>query len=140
MPPWLLYSRKSPHKLLLMAVLVLLGASYLAGAKLPDSVAATNSAWATHLWSGALFLSGVTGFAGVYWRGDIVRGLRLEEASMYLGTAAIWLYAASVFGHFGWQALAAGLTYILWGAANMWRAVQIRADLKRLKAMIEGVP
>lgn len=128
-----LVPRQSPHKLLFLLTSTLLGAVYITGTPAPTSIAATQPAWEIHVWAVGMFLSGVAGFAGCFWRTDLRRALRLEASGMYLGAATMMIYAVSLFGYAGWRALASGLTFALWAAANLWRQWQIGRDLKALQ-------
>lgn len=114
--------RHRPHEILLLVVSLITGVAYSVGAPPPASVAALLPGWALLVWSIGLTLSGVLGLAGVFW------SLRLEQASMLLGAAALVWYTAAV-APFGWRALFAGAISTAWAVANLVRAGQIRRDL-----------
>lgn len=118
--------RHRPHELLLLAVSLVTGVAYTIGAPPPASVSALLPAWALHVWSAGLVVSGVVGLAGAltrrWW------SLQVEQAGMLLGAAALIWYTAAVVP-FGWRALLAGLISVAWALANVVRAVQIRRDL-----------
>jgi hypothetical protein len=115
--------RHRPHEILLLVVAVVTGVAYTVGAPPPASVAALLPGWAQLVWSVGLGLSGVVGLVGV------LRSPRVEAAGMLLGTAAMIWYAVAV-APYGWRALLAGAIAVAWAAANLWRAMQIRRDLK----------
>lgn len=116
-----------PHEILLLAVSLATGLAYTIGAPAPTSVAALLPAWAVLVWAVGLAISGALGLAAVVahrrW------SLQVEQASMLLGAAALVWYSAAA-GQFGWRGLSAATVYAAWAAANVARAVQIRADLK----------
>jgi len=122
-PVIVISGRHRPHELLLLVVSLATGLAYTVGAPPPTSVAALLPGWALHVWSLSLALSGVIGIVGVW------RSLRLEQAGMLLGAAALVWYCAAVVP-FGWRALFAGLVSLAWAAANLVRAAQIGRDLK----------
>lgn len=115
--------RHRPHEILLLAVQVITGVAYTVGAPPPSSVAAFLPGWALLVWAVGLAVSGVLGLAGVLW------SLRVEAAAMLLGAGALIWYAAAL-APFGWRALLAGAISAAWAAANLWRALQIRHDLR----------
>lgn len=115
--------RHRPHEVLLLVVAVVTGVAYTVGAPPPTSVAALLPGWAQLVWSTGLGLSGIVGLFGV------LRSPRIEAAGMLLGTAAMIWYAVAV-APFGWRALLAGAIAAAWAGANLWRALQIRYDLK----------
>lgn len=115
--------RHRPHEVLLLAVQVITGVAYTVGAPPPTSVAALLPGWALLVWSVGLAVSGVIGLAGVIW------SPRVEAAGMLLGAGALIWYAAAL-APFGWRALLAGAISAAWAGANLWRALQIRNDLR----------
>lgn len=119
--------RHRPHELLFLAVSLVTGVAYTIGAPPPTSIAALMPAWALHVWSAGLFLSGVLGLIGALTR----RGwsLAVEQASMLIGAAALVWYVGAVVP-FGWRGLFAGLISLAWAIANLVRAAQIRNDLR----------
>lgn len=130
--PTILVRRAAPHKLLLLVVSAVLGASYVLGVPPPTSIAATQPGWVIHMWAVAMLVSGAAGLWASVWR-NVARALRLEAGAMDLGAAAMLLYAMSLFAYAGWtRALASGITFGLWAAANLWRAQQIRRDLREI--------
>lgn len=119
--------RHRPHELLLLVVSVLTGVAYTIGAPPPASVSALMPAWALHVWSAGLAVSGVLGLAGAITRRSW--SLAVEQAGMLIGAAALVWYVGAVIP-FGWRGLFAGLVSLAWAAANVARAVQINRDLR----------
>lgn len=119
--------RHRPHELLLLAVSVVTGVAYTVGAPPPTSIAALMPAWALHVWSAGLAISGILGLVGALTR----RGwsLAVEQAGMLIGAASLVWYVGAVVP-FGWRGLYAGLVSLAWAAANLARAMQIRRDLR----------
>lgn len=120
--------RLRPHELLLLGVSLVTGVAYTIGAPPPTSVAALMPAWALHVWSAGLLVSGALGLIGALSRR--VWALQVEQAAMLIGAAALVWYAGAVVPY-GWKALFAGLICLGWAIANLARAVQIRRDLTR---------
>jgi hypothetical protein len=119
--------RHRPHELLLLVVSLVTGVAYTIGAPPPSSIAALLPDWALHVWSGGLLLSGILGLAGILLRRPYA--LQLEQAGMLIGAGALVWYSAAV-ATLGWRALLAGAICLAWAGANLWRAMQIRRDLK----------
>lgn len=122
-PVLVISGRHRPHEILLLVVSVITGLAYTIGAPPPASIEALLPGWALLVWSVGLALSGVVGLSGVLW------SPRIEAAGMLLGTGALLWYSAAVTP-FGWRGLFAGMICTSWAVANLWRALQIRQDLK----------
>jgi hypothetical protein len=122
-PVVVISGRHRPHQLFLMAVSVVTGLAYTLGAPPPQSLAALLPGWALSIWSGGMLVAGVVGLWGAW------RSLRLEQAGLLLGAAALIWYVAAVVP-FGWRALLPGAISVAWAAANVVRAAQIRRDLR----------
>jgi len=118
--------------MLLLIWSLIVGVAFLLGAPPPGSIAMLMPRWETLAWASGLLLSGVVGLIGVWWR-DWENSMRLEQAAMLFGAAAILMYCVSAFSIAGWRALFAGGLTGTWCAANLWRANQIRRDLRGLR-------
>jgi hypothetical protein len=122
--------RQRPHEVLLTAVSVLVGLAFTLGSPPPGSVVALLPRWEIHVWAGMLLASGLVGVVGLWrWR-DVGAGLRLEAAAMLSGSGALLMYVVAVFLASGIRALLAGGFVAAWAVANVWRADQIRRELK----------
>jgi len=125
-PVFVVAGRHRPHEVLLLAVSVVSGLAYVIGAPAPGSLAALLPGWAVAVWAWGLLLSGVVGLSGVW------RSLELEAAAMLLGAGALLWYAVAV-AQFGWRGLFGGAVALAWASANVWRAAQIRRDLRGIR-------
>jgi hypothetical protein len=126
-PVVVISGRHRPHELLFLALGVLLGAVYTLGAPPPESLAASLPSWALKVWAVGLLAHGLVGLFGAII--PTRYSLELEQASMLLGAAALVWYTGAVLP-FGWRAsLAVGFS-VAWAGANLWRAAQIRRDLR----------
>jgi hypothetical protein len=121
--PVVIAGRHRPHEILLLAVSVLIGGAYILGAPQPGSLAALLPGWAVVVWSAGLLASGAVGLFGVF------RSMRLEQAGMLLGAAALLWYTVAV-AQFGWRGLFAGAICLAWAAANLARALQIQREVR----------
>lgn len=119
--------RHRPHELLLLAVSLVIGVAYTIGAPPPESIAALLPAWALHVWSAGLALSGVVGLVGALTRRPWSLGV--EQAGMLIGAGALIWYTAALTT-LGLPALFAGTICAGWAAANIVRALQIRRDMR----------
>jgi hypothetical protein len=124
--------RHRPHELLLLAVSIPIGLSYVFGAPPPGSVAALIPAWEVRIWAWLLLFSGLVGLVSSSWGRDARFALRLEAGAMLLGAGALLIYTVAVFQLGTWRGLFAGGITVAWMAANLWRALQIRRDLREM--------
>ena len=126
--------RYRPHEILLLALSVLLGVSYLVRVPAPQTLTAAVPRWVVLLWAAGLALSGLVGLVGCLWRGDIVVGLGLERGALIMSTAALTLISAVIVSATGLRgAFSAGIT-IAWALANLYRCIQITTDLRQVAA------
>jgi hypothetical protein len=90
------------------------------------------------LWALGLLASGVVGLTGCLWRGHIVVGLGLERGAMLMSTGAMGLISAVIVSAAGVRGVfSAGIT-IAWALANVYRCLQITADLRQIAAAHKG--
>lgn len=89
--------------------------------------------WQIDLWAVGLLVSGALGLFGCSYLRDLEFGLIAEAAGMLIGAGALLIAAVSSFEFAGWHALLGGGITVAWTAANLWRAWQIRHDLKELQ-------
>lgn len=122
-----------PHELVFQGLALLVGAVYLVGAPAPNSVAALMPAWAVRVWAAGLVLSGLLTVLSAVVRRRIEAALRIEQAAMLFGAAAlVWAgYAVFVYA-WSSRALLAGGFCLAWATANAIRAGQCSRDLRRI--------
>lgn len=125
--PVIIAGRHRPHEVLLLAVSLMLGVAYTIGAPPPQSLTALLPGWAVHVWAAGMGVSGLIGLVGVVFRAGWA--LQVEQAAMLIGAAA-WAWYVAALLPFGWRALLAITICGGWMAANLWRAWQIRNDLR----------
>lgn len=128
----LVTGRHRPHELLLLAVSVLLGTSYLVRVPAPQTLTASVPRWVVILWAVGLVASGIIGLTGCLWRGDITTGLGLERGAMLMSTGVMALMAAVVVSATGIRGLFTASITIAWALANLYRVAQITTDLRRI--------
>jgi len=132
-PPLLVVSgRRRPHEVMLLAVSVFLGLSYLAGAPRPGSVNAALPTAVVYGWAIALLATGAAGLWACFSR-DTEEGLELERGAMVAQTGALILYATIAVTSVGFAALISATVVTGWAIANAVRAVQITRDLRGLR-------
>lgn len=131
-PIVLLAGRHRPHEQLLLAYSALVGGVYLADASEPAWSVVLHP-WLFTVWAAALALSGLTGLAGCWWRGE--RGLGVELGGLLVNAGALLMYVASVFTYAGWRALFTGGLVAAWAGANLWRAGQVGKELRSIRGV-----
>jgi hypothetical protein len=128
-PILVLTGRHRPHEQLLLAYGALSGAVFLAGAPEPAGIAAVMPGAVVTLWAVGMVVSGVVGLVGNWWRGE--RGQVLEAGGLLVGAGSLLIYAATAVAAAGTRAMFPAGIILAWFAANLWRAVQIRAELRQ---------
>lgn len=127
--------RRRPHELMLLAASAIVGVAFLAGAAPPPSTVeqllVERASWVRPLWYALLAGSGLIGLVGC-WLPDLVAGMLLELAAMILSTAAILMWVLAIWWVAGPPGFGGLAFFALWGGANIWRAVQIAGDLRRM--------
>lgn len=127
-----------PHELLLLVLSVITGVTNLIApppgspmTALPDPMRIS--------WAFGMILSGLAGLLGCLWRWNAERGLLIEQGAMLLGAGMLLILWAAITALIDWRRglLSAG-TILFWMVANLWRAAQIRADLRRLRQLRRG--
>lgn len=131
--PIVVVSRGGEHEAVLLGTSILVGVGMLAVAPAPTSVLALMPAPVVTVWAIAWVVSGLVGAVAVFWRGDVARGLLIERAALVLNSAAVGLYATTVFIAAGWRAWVAGLFLAGWTVANLVRAWRIGREVKHLE-------
>lgn len=122
-----------PHELVFQALAVLTGATYLLGAPPPNSVAALMPEWAVRIWAAGLLASGLLTVVSIAVRRWPDLALRVEQAAMLFGAAALVWVAYAVFAFApSTRAVLSGGICLAWATANVIRAVQCRRDLRRI--------
>jgi hypothetical protein len=138
MRPIVVVGTRRPHEILLLAYSAFAGGVYLHSP--PLALAAYVPGWEVVVWAVLMLTSGSIGtLAALWWRS--VTALRVEAGALVMNTAGLALFVAAVasiipsglsaFGVVSWYVRAAGWI-VAWGAANLWRAWQIRRDLRGL--------
>lgn len=134
MPSVILSGRHRPHEVMLLAVSLLLGIAYLAGAKPPSSVEALMPGWMRLAWYALLAAGGAVGLAATTLHHPY-QSLGLERAAMWGQTSSWSIYAIALASYgraagLGAACLCAGLA-----AASAWRIVQISRDMRKLRQL-----
>ncbi len=129
----ILTGRHRPHELVLQALALILGAIYLVGVPAPTSVAALMPTWAVRLWAAGLLVSGLLSVLSLVVRRRAADELRIEQAAMLIGAAAlVWVtYAVFVFAPTT-RAFFSGGFCLAWALANWLRAEQCRRDARKV--------
>lgn len=129
----IIVGRQRAHEVLFLCVAVITGISYIVGAPRPGSVSSELDPIVFRGWAIAMLVTGVFGLVGCYWRTRIETSLGIERGAMVAQLGALLIYAAAVIAYAGVRGLLVALIVLGWSAANLVRAVQITADLRRLR-------
>lgn len=131
-PVLVVTSRSRPHEMFAFAAQLLLGVAYLVTVPEPASLSALVPGWLVVLWSAGLVVCGAAGLVSARMPMG-VRALELERGALAVSTGTLLLMggaSAAVNGlrsSFGIAMIAA------WAGANVWRMVQIRRDVAKLR-------
>lgn len=137
-PVFILTGRRRPHHILLLAYSLVAGVAFLAGwVPEPRGMSARLNGTQLILWSLGLTVSGLVGLVGACWRGDAVRGLRLERSALLIGAGALFGYAWTMSALGKMAVFSVGFC-IAWGIANLALATQIGQDLRNLGKVKNG--
>lgn len=126
-----------PHELLLLGLSVITGASYLFGTPPPGSITALMPKWQIIIWSIGLLVSGCFGLFGCLYKQNIELSLTIEGSSMLIGAGSLLIPAVFSLTIGGSRAFLAAGTSAAWLLANLWRALQIRQNLKQIRTHYE---
>jgi hypothetical protein len=123
--------RRQPHQILLCLWCVIAGLVFVAGvAPTPGSIAALLPSWVLWIWYLLLTVGGIAGIVGAFWpRRRLYTGLQLERTSMIFLASGTAMYMIAMIGTAGARATGAAGFLAAWGAACVWRALQIHDDL-----------
>jgi hypothetical protein len=127
-----LTSRRHPHELMLLVVSVLQGAAYAIGQPRPNSVAVLLPPVVVTAWYVLLLVSGVVGLTGNLWPGHLDTALRLRLSGNFLAAAPAAVYGITLLAFGGLRGSFAASIVLAWAGACMWRAWQLRADLRQI--------
>lgn len=134
-PPVLVVTgRRRPHEVMLLAVSVILGVTYLAGAPRPGSVNDLLPDVVFYSWALALVVTGTAGLTACFSRpGHTEAQLELERGALVAQAGALILYGTVVITYAGFGALVSATIVAGWAVANAVRAAQITKDLRSLR-------
>lgn len=125
--PILVLSRKKPHLILFMIIVILSGLVVFvdppAETDVPD--------WLAHVWSVLLLVTGSLGLLAHLQRWDRERGMYVERGTLTIQSAAVICYGAilPVWIPWGGGLVISLLAAAAWAGFNMWEVVLIGRDL-----------
>jgi hypothetical protein len=126
--------RNRPHEVAWFVVALVTGLGFLFRAlDRPISVASLLPDWVVGIWVFVLFSSGLVGLIGAFWHGHVMQGLRLEQAGLLMGVAALLPSIVSAYQYAGPPATYVVATSLAFAAANTVRVVAISHTIKDLK-------
>lgn len=132
-----LTGKRRPHEVAFFVLSLILGGGYLMGPR--GAVLGRVDLLVFRSWAVWLILSGLLGIVGCYWRGDLRRGLRLEQAGAYFNAAAILGFVAMVYAYTSTLSIFTFGVCLTWATAHVVRCFQIRNDLRSLTKGARGV-
>src|SRR6266498_5931209 len=120
-------SRIRAHELFLLAASVLIGTTFLiTGIPVGTALAVLRPPW-QQIWCGVFAGSGLLALAGsVTSHHHVEFGLRLEQSGLLINTGPLLVWCTVVLTFAGWRAFSAGVIYIGWAAAHLYRVWQIQ--------------
>lgn len=126
--PILVLSRKKPHLILFMIIVVLSGlVVYVAP---PEQTDVPD--WLAHIWSWVLMATGSVALLAHLQRWDRERGMYVERGALWIQSAAVLGYGIALPNWLPWDG---GLIISLvvaaaWAGFNLWEVQLIGLDLK----------
>lgn len=131
--PILVLSRKKPHLILFMIIVILSGLVVYVDppqqTDVPD--------WLAHVWSWVLMITGTVSLVAHLQKWDRERGMYVERGALWIQSAGVLGYAAVLPN---WLKLDGGLIISLiaavaWAGFNLWEVQLIGSDLKMIGAV-----
>lgn len=136
--PILVLSRKKPHLILFMVLVVLSGLLAFVDGGTDDSL----PGWLTRVWGGFLLFSGSVALVAHLQRWDRERGMHVERGALTMQAGAVIAYGMALPVYLGWS-IPAGISLLAalaWAAANFWEVYLISADLKMISTVRRLTP
>lgn len=133
--PVIIANGKNPFQLALLAATTIIAALWLFGAESP-SLAGLLPGWTLIAWSLVCLLGTLVAQIGIWWRGWLTTGLLIEAAGMIAFGMALAVYAVALFAFTGTKALGAGALTIAIAVGAVWRALQIRRDVRKVHVAV----
>lgn len=130
--PLLITSGRHPFEVALLVASVFLGITLTLSGRTPSSAAKVMPNAVLTLWIVLLTGAGIIALAGVFWRGNLTSGLRVELAGILLMAGGCSMYVVALFTVSGMAALVAGGYMVAVSGGAWWRAGQIVHDVRRL--------
>jgi hypothetical protein len=126
--------RNRPHEVAWFVVALVSGLGFLFRAiDRPVSVSALLPGWAVGIWVFVLFSSGLVGLVGAFWHGEVMPGLRLEQAGLLMGVAALLPSIVSAYQYAGPPATYVVATSLAFAGANTVRVFAISRTIRDLR-------
>jgi hypothetical protein len=122
--------RRDPRELMLLALCLMSGVSFVAGTRPPTSVQQVMPAWLVTAWYVLLAAAGAVGIAGNLWPGRLRTALLIRLSGQVLAAGPAAAYAVALFAYTGSGALLPGLVVAAWSGICLWTAAYLRDDLR----------
>lgn len=131
--PILVLSRKKPHLIFFMVLVVLSGLAYFVEGPVENEI----PDWLGRTWAGFLLWSGSVALIAHLQRWDRERGMHVERGALTIQSAAVLAYGACLPQYLGWTpgTFISILAALAWAAANFAEVHLIGSDLKLISAM-----
>lgn len=136
--PILVLSRKKPHLILFMTLVVLSGLLYL----IEGSVDSRIPDWLARTWACFLLFSGSVNLIAHLQGWDRERGMYVERGALWIQSAAVLAYGAALPQYLGWglSSAVSMSAAAAWAAANLWEVFLIGGDLRLIGAVRRLTP
>lgn len=133
----LVLSRQKPHLVFVLGLSILSGLALVVTPE--ESVDPDLPLIVQQVWAGVISTTGLLGLGGIVWqRWNVVRGLLLERGSLLIQSAAVTIYAGVIVSYLGWGSVIPVAVALWWVVTNVWEALLIKRDLRRIEEVPVG--
>lgn len=121
--------------MMLLALCLISGLTYLAGANPPSSVEEAMPGWLLAAWYSTLVAAGITGMVGNLWPGQLGTALLVRMSGQLFAAGPAAAYAIAAISYGGVKALFAGGIVLAWSLVCLWTAKYLSEDLRRVRGL-----
>jgi len=127
--------RRHPFEVSMLGAAAVVGGSRVLTEPTSGSLETALSPWLVSIWYVLLSIGALIALSGVFWRSNIVVGLRMEQSGLIMLTSAGSIYGGALVSSAGWRGLAAAAFLFGFSAACGFRTFDIGRILSRIRTL-----